>query len=98
MKRFTRRDHRRNTGVVESFVLGRRNSHDVTKLEDKKETAEKGDFDVRMLVVDLFEQVLDIALDALVIHRRQDGFHRLCFGQSVKLMTPVDASQLEDQG
>ena len=50
-----------------------------------------------MLVVDLFEQILDVALDTLLIHRRQDRLDRLCLREPIELMAPVHTCQLKDQ-
>ena len=50
-----------------------------------------------MLVVDLFEQIFNIALDALLVHRRQDRLDRFCLREPIELMAPVHACQLKDQ-
>ena len=47
--------------------------------------------------VDLLEQVLDVTLDALMVHRGQDRLHCLRLCELVELMTPVHTRQLEDQ-
>lgn len=47
-----------------------------------------------MLVVDLFEQVLDIVLNAVLSHRRQDRLDRLRLRELIELVAAVHARQL----
>ena len=51
----------------------------------------------RMLVVDLFEQVLDIALYAVLGHRCQDRLNRFRLREPVKLLATMHTGQLQDQ-
>lgn len=50
-----------------------------------------------LLVVDLFEQVLNIALNPIVVHVREDRLDRFCFGELIELMAAVGTSELEKQ-
>ena len=50
-----------------------------------------------MLVVDLFEQVLDIALDAFLGHGRQNRLDRLCLCKLVELLAAMHTGKLQDE-
>ena len=50
-----------------------------------------------MLVVDLFEQVLNIALDSVIVHVRENGLDRLRLCELVELMAAVHTGKLKDK-
>ena len=41
--------------------------------------------------------MVNVRFDASLIHRRQDGLHRLRMRELVELRAPVDTSQLQDE-
>ena len=50
-----------------------------------------------MLVVDLFEQVLDVALDPVIVHVREDRLNCFRLRELIELLAPVYARELQDK-
>lgn len=51
-----------------------------------------------LLLVDLSQQVLDITLDSVIVHGRQNRLNRLGLGKLIKLMATMNSRQLKNQG
>ena len=50
-----------------------------------------------MLIVHLSEKVLNVVLDALVVHGSEDRLHRFRLREAVELVAPVHARELQNQ-